>query len=64
MNMKILLYGVYPLDIQPNLEDYFQDIKSHFLTSNDFETQINRFFKNHDLKKLPNYFFRLQQKKK
>jgi len=44
-------------------KDYFQDIKSHFLTSNDFETQINRFFKNHDLKELPNYFFRLQQKK-
>lgn len=44
-------------------KDYFQDIKSHFLTSNDFETQINRFFKNHDLKELPNYFFRLQQKR-
>ena len=52
--------------IYPNKSgyDYFHDIKSNFLSSNNFEEEINSFFRNYDLKELPNYFFRLHKKNK
>ena len=37
----------------------FDKIDSHFLESENFESNINKFFKNYNLKELPNYFFEL-----
>ena len=42
----------------------FDKIDSHFLTSEDFENKINKFFKEFKLKELPTYFFRLIGKNK
>ena len=40
----------------------FDKIDSRFLTSEDFENKINKFFKKFNLIELPNYFFRLNKK--
>ena len=39
-------------------------IDSHFLSSEDFENKINKYFMKFNLKQLPNYFFRLSKKNK
>ena len=38
------------------------EVKSHFLSSEEFENKINKYFNKLNLKELPNYFFRLIKK--
>ena len=55
-------------DVQTSRHSYktenenFDKIDSRFLTSEDFENKINKFFKKFNLIELPNYFFRLNKK--
>lgn len=46
------------------LNENFNGIDSHFLTSEYFENKINNYFCKFNLKQLPNYFFRLVKKLK